>query len=462
MTLSERDILGLFLATSVAVLAGILLFDPVSIVSIAAFPVICAALVLAWGILRGNRTAAYVHLFVVIFLMQAVFRVRDYQDKDVDFQVILKLGVWLTVVLLAIFHGRRWLHMVLVPGNYPWMFFLLWLLATTLVSKSPAYTLVSVFTVVASVLFAAYIFSSFDEVQIFAVIVVSIASFCVISIVVYFVAPQFGHFVYWQNGERFISSRLAGIAGSSNNLALIASFCVVVVGIYAREFHRINVFFVPISGLIAFVTLLMTESRGPLGAAVAILFIVYMLHWHRIYAAVMLGSLGLLAVAALIPKGETFMMKLVSRSGSVGEITSFTGRTEIWHAVLQLASASPWMGYGYASSVFVLPEHASQIGFTTSHAHNLVLQLLLTTGMIGVLLFVLSVLSVLVRATAQRDRVVFAMMLFVLFNGVTESSGFTTLANICTFAYAIAVTMPPLQRQQECYENDLAYQRGLS
>ena len=155
-------------------------------------------------------------------------------------------------------------------------------------------------------------------------------------------------------------------------------------------------------------------------------------------------------------------MKMVSRSGSVGEITSFTGRTEIWHAVLQLSAAEPWMGYGYASSVFVLPQHASQVGFATSHAHNLILQLLLTTGVIGVILFVLSVVSLMARAASQRDRTVFAMLLFVLFNGITESSGFTTLANICTIAFAIAVTMPPLQRHQESYENHLAYQRGFS
>ena len=73
--------------------------------------------------------------------------------------------------------------------------------------------------------------------------------------------------------------------------------------------------------------------------------------------------------------------------------------------------------------------------------------------------YAFSAVVVIARAAVQRDRTVFAMMLFVLFNGVTESSGFTTLANICTFAFAIAVTMPPLQKYRVDYENDLAYQR---
>jgi O-antigen ligase len=170
-------------------------------------------------------------------------------------------------------------------------------------------------------------------------------------------------------------------------------------------------------------------------------------------------SLGLLGLAILLPKGEAFIFKMVSRSGNVSEITSFTGRTEIWNAVLKLSAAEPWMGYGYASSVFVLPQHASEVGFATSHAHNLFLQLLLTTGVIGVSLFVISVIVIFLRAAVQRDRTVFAMMLFVIFNGITESSGFTTLANICTFAFAIAVTLPPLKRNRESYENNFAYQR---
>lgn len=462
MILAERDILGIFLATGAAVVAGLVLFDPASLVAMATLPAVCAAFALIWGVLRGNRTAIFLHLFVVIFLMQAVFRVRDYQDKDVDFQVIMKIVVWLTVAAVALFHARRWLRTALVPGNYPWIIFLLWLPATAAVSQVPAYTAVSAFTVITCVVFSAYLFSSFDEVEIFAVVIAAITLFCAVSIVVYFVIPEFGHYVYWVNQERFISPRLAGIAGSANNMALIAAFSLVVVGLYAREFHRINIFFAPVAGLTALAALLMTNSRGPLVGAAAILFIVYMLQWRRLYAAIAIFSAGLLTLAVILPKGEAFLLKMVSRSGDVGEITSFTGRTEIWHAVLKLAAAEPWMGYGYASSVFVLPQHASEVGFATSHAHNLILQLLLTTGVIGVILFVLSVIFVMARAAMQRDRVVFAMLLFVIFNGITESSGFTTLANICTFAFAVAVTIPPLQKPRESHENHFAYQRGFS
>ncbi|MES1155321.1 MAG: O-antigen ligase family protein [Pseudorhodoplanes sp.] len=464
MILAERDVLAIFVATAVAVLSGIILFDPASLISVIALPAVCGVLVLTWGVFRGNRVAVLLLLFIAIFMLQAVFRVRDYQDKDIDFQVLLKIVIWIAVVGVAFSHVTRWLSHVLVAGNIPWILFVLWLFATAVVSPSPspAYSAVSAFTVFACVVFSAYLFSSFDEVEIFAVIVAAITAFCAISIVVYFAIPQFGHYVYWVNEQRFVSPRLAGIAGSANNMALIASFSVVVTGLYAREFHRRNVFFAPVAGLISLTALVMTISRGPLVAAMAILFIVYMLHWKRLYATFAAISVGLLGLAAIILKGEAFLMKAVSRSGDVGEITSFTGRTEIWKAVLKLSAEEPWTGYGYASSVFVLPRHVSQVGFITSHAHNMILQLLFTTGIIGVVLFLLSMTSVIVRSAIDRDRTRFAMLLFVIFNGITESSGFTTLANICSFAFAIAVTLPPLERNRIEYENDLAYQRGFS
>jgi hypothetical protein len=69
---------------------------------------------------------------------------------------------------------------------------------------------------------------------------------------------------------------------------------------------------------------------------------------------------------------------------------------------------------------------------------------------------------------------VLVLLSFVLFNGVTESSGFTTLANICSVAFAIAVTLPrpvhvpespafAMRRgQTRSYEDHRPYQRRFS
>jgi len=456
MILAGRDSVVLLAVVAAAVVVGALIFEPSAFLTIVALPAVAATCAVIWGVLLGTRTATLLYLFAAVFLMQAVFRVRDYQDKDVDFQVIIKIALWFTVAAIALIHARKWIGLLLQPINLPWILFLLWLFATAVVSPNPTYTLVSAFTVFACVVFCAYVFSVFEPVTIFVTIVAAIVLFCLASIVVYFAIPEFGHYVYWVNQERFISPRLAGIAGSANNMALIAAFALVVIGLYAREFHQMNRLFVPVSAIVCAAALLMTNSRTPLAMTVIILFATYILSWRRLYAAVFLVSVALLLVAAVLPFGQEMLLKTVSRSGDVGEVTSFTGRTDIWYAVLKLVELQPLTGYGYASSVFILPQHANDIGFTTSHAHNLILQLLFTTGWIGVALFTLSVIGVIVRASLHHDRTTFCMMAFVLLNGITESSGFTTLANICTLAFAIAVTFPSGQGE---YTYDLAYQR---
>ena len=459
MTLTNNALIVFSAVAATLVAAGLTLFDPSSLIAIAAAPLVVGGALLLWGVVHGHRMATFIHLFLAAFLMHAVFRIRDYQDKDVDFQVIIKIALWVTVATVAIIHARRWIDLLRNPVNIPSALFLIWLFATAIVSPNPTYTTVSAFTIFACVVFSAYVFSKFEPVEVFATLILAISLFCAISIVVYFAIPEFGRYVYWVNQERFVSPRLAGIAGSANNMALIAAFGLVVTGLYAREFDRMNRLLVPMAVLLCGAALLMTNSRSPLVMAVIIVLSTYVFTWRRLYAGLFIASVAALMFAALIPFGQEFLLKAVSRSGDVGEVTSFTGRTEIWYAVLKLVEAQPLMGYGYASSVFVLPEHASDVGFATSHAHNVVLQLLLTTGWIGIVLFALSIAGVTLRAIVYRDRIAFGMMAFVLLNGITESSGFTTLANVCSLAFGIAVALPASKRP---HEDHYSYQRRFS
>jgi O-antigen ligase len=425
-------------------------------VAVASLPAAACGAALLYLVLRGNRAATLLLLFATVFLMQAVFRIRAYDDKDIDFQVIIKMAMWVAVAAVAVVYVRRWAHLLLRPANLPALLFLLWLPLTAMVSPSPNYTLASSFTVVACVLACAFAFARFEASTVFLTILASVTLFCAISIVVYFALPEFGHYVYWLNEERFVSPRLAGIAGSANNMALIASFGLILVAIEARTLHRINPLLLPAAAAICGAALVMTNSRMALVMTGAIVVMMALLNWRRLYLGLFLVSTALLAAVAILPFGQDTLLKAVSRSGTVGEVTSFTGRTEIWYTVLKLAQMQPWMGYGYGSSVFVLPEHTDAIGFSTSHAHNLFLQLLLTTGGVGLLLFLMTVLALGIRAVAYRNRVIVVMLAFVVLNGLTESSGFTTLANICTLAFAIAVTYDPRRSRDE---DRAAYQR---
>lgn len=458
MTAADRTTLMLLAGVCAVAAAALVAFEPSAVLAVAAFPAVLVLALLAWGALHGSRTAILLLVFLAVFLLDAVFRVREYQDKDVDFQVILKLGVWAMIASVALFNLRGWIPTLLRPTNVPLIMFLIWLFVTATVAPAPAYSAVAAFSILAYVLLSAYLFSTFDETEMFAAIVVALIAFCIVSIIVYFAVPHFGHYVYWVNGERYVSPRLAGIAGSANNMGRVAAFALIVTGLYAREFYRLNRMFAPTAAIVAVITLVMTNSRTSMMMVAAILFAIYFVTWRRLYIAVFVLSAGLVALAIVLPAGDQVLM-LLSRGGSMDEVTSMTGRTEIWYAVAKLAEAKPLMGYGYGSSVFVLPQHEREIGFLTSHAHNLALQLFLTTGWVGVVLFALSTFAVALRAVMTGDRTVLTLLSFVLLNGITESSGFTTLANVCSLAFAIAVTLPPAERIHEVHPS---YQRGFS
>ncbi len=447
------------LSAGVAVLGGVsLLMAPSAIWGLAIAPVLLAGAVLYWGALRGSRIAILTIVFASVFLLDATFRLRDYSDKDVDFQIILKIGIWLTLAGVALVHFPRWLPWMLTPTNLTWMAFLAWLMFTATLSPIPAYSMMAAFSIISYVLFSAYLFSSFDRAEIFTATLLAIILFCIVSIIVYFAVPEFGRFIYWFNDQRYVSLRMSGIGGSANNLARIAVFGLILIILHAADFRRLHAFFVPFAASILTITLLMTNSRSSIAMTLGLWISVSLLRWRKLYLLVLIVSAALLAAVLVLPV-ENEVLRLMSRTGDLDEITSMTGRASIWSIVPHLIAGQSWIGLGYASSLVILPQHSREIGFLASHAHNQMLQLLLTTGWIGVTLFCLSILAVGVRAAYFADRTVLVLLAYVLLNGLTESSAFGTVANICTLAFAIAVTLPP---GWNIYESDRSYQRGLS
>jgi exopolysaccharide production protein ExoQ len=368
----------------------------------------------------------------------------------------MKVSVWFLMVVVSLVNIRSWYKMLLMPTNIPWIFFLSWLCLSAVASINPMYSALTAFSLYAHAVFCAYVFTKYERFDVFAVIVASLTLFCAVSFAVYYTIPEYGRFVYWFNGQLYLSNRMAGITGSANNLGRVAAFGLVLVGLYYRQLNHFHRLFVPVSALIMLIVLIMTNSRSSLAMVMAILLGVHGLNWRRFYIFVLICSLAAIGFLIFLPFADQ-LAGLVSRSGDADEVTSLTGRTSIWNAVLYLSAERPWMGYGYGSSIFLLPANESLVGFSVGHAHNLFLQLLLTTGWTGVALFAGAFFSVGLRAAYVRDWVVVAMLSVVVLNGITEASGFTTLANICSLAFAIAITLPPTPHQTGSDEDDLAY-----
>jgi len=137
---------------------------------------------------------------------------------------------------------------------------------------------------------------------------------------------------------------------------------------------------------------------------------------------------------------EDELWSLLSRSGRASEVTSLTGRTAIWAVVLKLIATKPLFGWGYASATQVLSQYTGEVGFRSiSQAHNMMLQLTLTTGIVGAFLFVIALADFFLRCYANKRRDALTIMLFILVLGLTEPGLAYGMANSAVLALGLAI-----------------------
>jgi exopolysaccharide production protein ExoQ len=110
---------------------------------------------------------------------------------------------------------------------------------------------------------------------------------------------------------------------------------------------------------------------------------------------------GVTAVGMLIMGVYIAFASLPVVTASFGKDITLTGRTYIWAASVRVIAERPWLGYGWGgvwADPFRDPTATMnrQIGFQASHAHNSALQLLLELGIVGLVLW-LGTLVLLIR-----------------------------------------------------------------
>ncbi|MCL1472414.1 O-antigen ligase family protein [Argonema antarcticum] len=135
---------------------------------------------------------------------------------------------------------------------------------------------------------------------------------------------------------------------------------------------------------------------------------------------------------------------------SLGKDPSLTGRTDIWIAVIDKVKERPWLGYGYAGfwvdggvgeraiwKVLYLP---------VTQAHNGYINIVAELGLLGLLFFVLSMVTAYIRAInlARSAKTIEGLwpityMTFILMYNQTESTNIET--NSLLWILYVAVTL---------------------
>lgn len=109
------------------------------------------------------------------------------------------------------------------------------------------------------------------------------------------------------------------------------------------------------------------------------------------------GFLGYVMVSVMLLWPER-LIEFVLRDGSVDQLTSLTGRTELWQYALEALERSPWFGFGYGSGRIVLTERIPWSGT----GHNLWIESAVSLGAVGAILVTLIIGWLFVQAFRYR------------------------------------------------------------
>jgi len=154
-----------------------------------------------------------------------------------------------------------------------------------------------------------------------------------------------------------------------------------------------NIFYIFVLGLAIFLTRSYTSWLALLATALIYIFTT-LKGFKRWY------FLGILLLCGLLAFGYEINSEKFTQIFDLQERSSTAVRLQIWQVALELWRAHPWLGVGLGMFQLEYWQHAWEIlgqapyEWNILHTHNLYLQWLVTTGAIGLLVFLVWVISI--------------------------------------------------------------------
>jgi exopolysaccharide production protein ExoQ len=204
---------------------------------------------------------------------------------------------------------------------------------------------------------------------------------------------------------------------SPNAIALICAFGVFIAQYLGRSHWSWNV-----AAAFLSITLLRTLSKTTIVAFIAgealLLIRDSAITRRKLLAIVATAGLVVAAFWRLI---EAYF-EVYTTTGNEAE--TLTGRVGIWDYTLESSLEHPWIGHGFHSFRNVVPAFGV---FEAWHAHNELLQLFYTYGIVGLLLFIAvygSLYLQLRRASVSDKALFYGLLLFIVIRGFGDTDRF--------------------------------------
>lgn len=328
------------------------------------------------------------------------------------------------------------------PGAWVLGMLSFWALGT-LCSPYLAYASPYLITTTAITLFSPYAFYVLGTKRFVNVVLASMGLTIAGSWFLYLVMPEYGVMIEFTS----LTESVPRMGGTShpNILAGVAALMMVIVAYLGFEGKRSWLFCLPLL-VIGIITLQLTGTRVAAIAGVVSVLTVYRRFWMRPDVLPFTAALAVAAVVAAMvlftsegsnPITESLVGS--TRSGDIEEISSFTGRAEIWEYVIKMVGERPLQGYGPGVSKLYLEKEQMLL-----HAHNSVLHLAFAGGVFAGAFGLMMFLQQLFVSIGGQYRLAAMLSFVTILNSLTEVPVFDYLPGTTTILWLAAIFWPML------------------
>jgi O-antigen ligase len=170
-----------------------------------------------------------------------------------------------------------------------------------------------------------------------------------------------------------------------------------------------------------------------------------------------MGAVTLLALSTQSNISDKIEDKLsfLSKSGDTSELTSATGRADIWAFAIRKVADRPLTGFGAATSKYYMQDYSS-------YTHNLIINVLFSTGVFGGLLALLMCIGRIISLFTNHHVVADAIVAFILVNGLFENVIFSFLAGMPTIIWITGLCLPQWMPEGDDFATDQQEPVGLA
>lgn len=383
----------------------------------------------------GNTGALVTLLIFILITTELSFRNRALSDTSIDAQNLFKAAIWGSGLLVALLNWRTLKNGLKQPSGYLMAALAIWFVVSATYSPIKLFSFGAAISFLSVVLFGIVVRQLIPEKLLLRAIIAVMGIMLFASLVLYLIAPD--RVMAQMEGGSIL--RLAGLFGTPNSLgriaALIVLLCVVAIRVDAIKIHSPLILAV---GFSAIACLILSQSRTAAVALICAAAIVLLI--ERPLMLMVLATTASLALMIFLLSDIRIedMALIFSRTGYVSEVTTMTGRTEIWSFFWNEIQKEPVLGYGYGSSKYLMPLlYRTFWGWTTTHAHNMWIQTLFSAGAIGFALLLAVFVTQLTYCHRSKDIASLAILSFVFIIGLAEANAVNGAPSVLTIFWSL-------------------------